>query len=416
LPRRSDAADPVISLEGVSKRYRLYVRRHQSLKEMLVKRSRGDWHDLWALKDVSFQVPKGQVVGVIGENGSGKSTLLKLLSRILSPDAGTLQIAGRVSSLLELGAGFQPEYNGRENVFLYGALLGLGRREVAQRFDDIVAFSELGDFIEHPVKNYSSGMYTRLGFSVAVHLRPEILLVDEVLAVGDESFQKKCYEHLGKLRSEGCTILLVSHDLDAVGRFCERAIWLDHGRVGADGPTENTIAGYLDVAAQRASGRRNQAVVVPGFGRPSGEIEIESVRFLDVDGKPTRVLESGQKACVEIRYLAHEDLPSVMFNVTIFRSDGVRCTDAPSSEHGKPGLRIARGTGVALLEFPSFGFHSGSYDATVAIHDPLRHTLYAYHERLYPFAMRDPNGGSAVVWIEHHWKVRQTTASPARSE
>jgi ABC-type polysaccharide/polyol phosphate transport system ATPase subunit len=396
----------VIQLEGVSKRYRLYVRRHQSLKELLVRRSRGVWHDLWAVRDLTLDVPQGQVVGVIGENGSGKSTLLKLLSGILEPDAGRLQTTGRVSSLLELGAGFQPEYTGRENVYLYGALLGLKRREIAERYDEIVAFSELEDFIEYPVKNYSSGMYTRLGFSVAVHLRPEILLIDEVLAVGDESFQKKCYEHLNTLRREGCTILLVSHDLDAISRFCERAVWLDHGLLAADGPVENTINSYLDMAARRASEGRTRAPEVPGFGRPTGQIEILSVRFLDAGGRETRVLESGEAACVEVRYVAHEELESVMFNVTIFRSDGVRCTDAPSGPHGQKGLRIPKGEGVALLTFPHFGFHAGTYDATVAVHDPLRNSLYAYHERLYPFTMRDPNGGSAVVWIEHSWEIQ----------
>jgi ABC-2 type transport system ATP-binding protein len=246
-------SETVIRAGGLGKRYRFYRRRHQSLKEILVRRSMGEWEDLWALKNVSFEVPRGQFLGVIGHNGSGKSSLLKVLSGIMPPDEGTLQVKGRVSSLLELGAGFQPEYSGRENVYLYGGLLGLRRREIDRHFDGIVEFSELGQFIDYPVKNYSSGMYTRLGFSVAVHLDPEILLIDEVLAVGDASFQQKCYEHLHRLRSQGCTIVLVSHDLDSIGRFCERAIWLNRGRVAAEGSTERTIQAYVETTARGAA-------------------------------------------------------------------------------------------------------------------------------------------------------------------
>jgi ABC-type polysaccharide/polyol phosphate transport system ATPase subunit len=239
-------AGQVIAAHGMSKRFRLYRRRHQSIKEILVRRSLGDWEDLWAVRDLSFEVPRGQFLGVIGHNGSGKSTLLKLLSQILMPDAGSLEIVGRVSSLLELGAGFQPEYTGRENVYLYGSLLGLRRREIVRAYESIVEFSELGHFIDYPVKNYSSGMYTRLGFSVAVHLNPDILLIDEVLAVGDASFQAKCFEHLSRLRARGCTIILVTHDMPSVAKFCERGMWLDRGRLMADGDPDRTIQAYMD--------------------------------------------------------------------------------------------------------------------------------------------------------------------------
>jgi lipopolysaccharide transport system ATP-binding protein len=230
----------------MSKRFRLYRRRHQSIKEILVRRSVGDWEDLWAVRDLTFEVPRGQFLGVIGHNGSGKSTLLKLLSQILTPDEGTLEICGRVSSLLELGAGFQPEYTGRENIYLYGSLLGLRRRDIVRAYESIVEFSELEHFIDYPVKNYSSGMYTRLGFSVAVHLDPDILLIDEVLAVGDASFQQKCFEHLSRLRVKGCTIILVSHDMHAVAKFCEQAMWLNQGRLMATGETDKTIQCYLE--------------------------------------------------------------------------------------------------------------------------------------------------------------------------
>src|SRR5215510_821216 len=187
-------AERIIGVDGLSKRYRVYRRRHQTLKEVVAQRSRGEWEDLWALSDVRFDVPRGQFLGVIGHNGSGKSTLLKVLTGILRPSLGRVEISGRVSSLLELGAGFHSEYSGRENVYLYGTLLGLRRREIERHYDSIVEFCELADFMETPVKNFSSGMYVRLGFAVAVHLDPEILLIDEVLAVGDANFQRKCFQ------------------------------------------------------------------------------------------------------------------------------------------------------------------------------------------------------------------------------
>src|SRR5438105_646822 len=271
------ATPTAITLTEVSKRYRVYHRRHQSLKELVLRRSRGEWVDLWALKEVSVEVPKGQMLGVIGENGAGKSTMLKVLAGILRPDGGKVITGGRVSSLLELGAGFQPEYTGRENIYLYGVLLGLRRKEVRRQFDEIVEFSELGGFIDQPVKSYSSGMYMRLGFAVAVHLEPDILLLDEILAVGDASFQKKCFEHLRKLRERGVTIVLVSHDLDSVRNFCERVIWLDRGRIAADGSPDASIKSYLELSADRAQGTDQ----LPGFEPAPGEVEVQSVRWLN---------------------------------------------------------------------------------------------------------------------------------------
>src|SRR5689334_11124660 len=239
-----------IELAGVTKIYRRYSgRQFSTLKSALLQRS--ILSDLQpsetfpALKDVSFTVAKGSTFGVIGRNGSGKSTALKLVAGITKPSAGTVRVDGRISALIELGAGFHPEISGRENVFINGIMLGLSKREVEQRFDDIVDFAELREFIDAPVKTYSSGMYMRLGFAVAIHVDPEVLLVDEVLAVGDEGFTHKCLDKFAEFRRRGKTILLVTHSLGLVERFCDEAVWLDNGRVSAEGDPKRVIGAYL---------------------------------------------------------------------------------------------------------------------------------------------------------------------------
>jgi len=238
--------DPVIRFENVSKRFRLYHQKHYSLKENVLTlfKDRGRWEEFWALKAIDVEVPPGQMLGIIGENGSGKSTCLKLLARILVPDTGSVTVHGSVSALIELGAGFQPDFTGRENVYLNGSILGFTRKEIDERFDDIVRFAELERFIDTPVKSYSSGMYMRLGFSIATHVNPDVLLIDEILAVGDEAFQIKCLERIQKFRAAGKTIVFVSHALGAVESLCDRVLLLSKGRLMADGPPRETIATY----------------------------------------------------------------------------------------------------------------------------------------------------------------------------
>ena len=397
LRRRSEIAGTAISVQGLSKLYRRYRRHHQSIKEIVAHRSRGQWEDFWALTDVSFDVRRGQFVGVIGNNGSGKSTLLKVLTGILRPNRGRIVIDGRISSLLELGAGFHSEYTGRENVHLYGTLLGLTRREVSRHYRSIVEFSELGDFMDMPVKNYSSGMYVRLGFAVAVHLDPEILLVDEVLAVGDANYQQKCFEHLHELRRNGSTIVLVSHEMSQISRYCERAIWLDHGRLMADGASDQVIEGYLEAAAAGASLRRQATDHRDDAGRG---LAISHVRFLDGGGRPVREVRSGEVLRVEIAYEAFAQLDPVEVSVSFFRDDGVRCLDAPLTHAVVPA-----GSGAFVLEFPAFTLIGGRYDVSISVYDPGRRKFHEFHDRLYPLSVHDGDRGGAVVWLEHRWAV-----------
>ena len=258
-------ADPTILAAGVGKRFLLHHKRATSLKERLLLHRQSSSEAFWALRDVDLEIGAGQTVGLIGPNGSGKSTLLKVLSGILAPTTGTVTVRGRIASLLELGAGFNGELTGRENVFLNAAILGLSRREAARHFDDIVAFAGLEPFIDNQVKHYSSGQYVRLGFAVAVHVDPDILLVDEVLAVGDESFQRRCLAKIAEFQRQGCTILFVTHALDLVPRICSRGVVLDHGRVLHDGdPVEaaERLRGLLGTGADQAGG------APPGPDRP----------------------------------------------------------------------------------------------------------------------------------------------------
>ena len=237
-------SESAIEIKNVSKKFRLYKERNQNLKTAIMRGRVSAYDDFLALKDVSFNIEHGETFGLVGDNGSGKSTLLKCLAKILYPDNGSIVARGRLAALLEVGSGFHPELSGRENVYLNGSILGMSRKEVAAKFDEIVEFSGVGEFIDQPVKNYSSGMYVRLGFSVAIHVNPDILLVDEVLAVGDESFQAKCFQKFEDFRKAGKTVVIVSHSLGTMVDMCDRIAWLEHGVLKAVGKPKDIISTY----------------------------------------------------------------------------------------------------------------------------------------------------------------------------
>ena len=293
----------VIKVENLSKLYYLGGAKHNSLRDTIasfVKNPRRDRkNELWALKDVSFEVNDGEALGIIGRNGAGKSTLLKILSRITKPTRGTAEIRGRIGSLLEVGTGFHSELSGRENIYLNGAILGMKRAEIESKFDEIVAFSEIEKFIDTPVKHYSSGMYMRLAFSVAAHLEPEILIVDEVLAVGDVAFQKKCLNKMRDVGRAGRTVLFVSHDMQAVSRLCSRAVWLKDGQMVSTGETSKVISEYLHEQSHSGAERSwEDAATAPGneFTR------LRSVRVCDAEGKTSAALDIRQPVGIEMTY------------------------------------------------------------------------------------------------------------------
>jgi lipopolysaccharide transport system ATP-binding protein len=327
---------PIIKVEGVSKRYRIGARQeaYGSLRDALtglvkapvrrlkgVRRASGE--HVWALKDVSFEVMPGEVVGILGHNGAGKSTLLKVLSRVTEPTEGRVELYGRVGSLLEVGTGFHPELTGRENIFLYGAILGMRRAEIARKFDEIVAFSEIERFIDTPVKHYSSGMYMRLAFSVPAHLEPEVMLLDEVLAVGDISFQKKCLNHMRRLKQNGMTILMVSHNMTAIQGTCERSLLLNGGTIVAEGASTAVVERFREITRQRERERAARMEGRAGETPPAGDVVITSFDMTGSDGESRRRFRFGEEARIRISLRAARRIESPSINLGIKRGDGV---------------------------------------------------------------------------------------------
>ncbi len=384
----SKQSQPAIRLEKVSKRFAFTPDTPQSVLETLIAfatRRRPKSQGLWAVRDVSFEVREGQCVGIIGRNGSGKSTLLKLIARILQPTNGEIMVRGRISALLELGAGFHQDLTGRENIFLNASVLGLTREETEKLYDDIVAFSELEPFIDMPVKHYSSGMYMRLGFSVAIHVLPDILIVDEILAVGDQSFQTKCIDRIMELKRGGVTILFISHDADTIGDLCSEVVWMEDGRVRLAGPTERVLAEYRDHINARVGGQLAVENDERGFRRwGTRQIEITGVRLLDGDGEEATLFQTGDPLCVELAYVAHEPIREPEFGLALYRSDGLHI-NGPNTRTGGLELGVVEGMGVVRYHIDRLPFLPGRYQITAAIHDSFAPIAYDFHEEAYAF-------------------------------
>ena len=392
-------ATAAIRAEHLEKRYRLRTGRAPTLKE-LVLRQIAHAEVVHALRDVSFSVDRGQCFGVVGANGSGKSTLLKLIAGTAKPTSGTIEVEGRISALLELGAGFHPDFTGRENAYLNGSLLGLSRRETEAAMPAIESFAQLGQFFDAPIRTYSSGMAARLGFAVAVHVDPDVLLVDEVLAVGDEYFQNKCYAKIAEFRGAGKTIVLVSHDIGLIQRLCDRAIWLDGGRVAASGTVRDVATAYhLEVGERELRERALRGEV--GGRTGSGEIEITSARVIGKDGAAKTLLEIGDPASFEIRYRNRSGLNAAVFGVYVYRDDGtgIYGTNTMLDDVSVP----LREEGVVRFAMDSLALLPGAYDVDVAATDRSdRH--YDYHQKALNFRVVGSSREVGVARLSHRWE------------
>ena len=415
-----------IRIESLSKRYRRSSAgfRMRTLKSALLQRSLtaglDDDKTISALDDISFSVARGEAFGVVGSNGSGKSTLLKVVAGILQPTEGTRVVDGRVAALIELGAGFHPEISGRENIFINGAILGMSRAEVAARYDDIVEFSGLGDFIEEPVKNYSSGMYVRLGFSVAIHTDPDILLVDEVLAVGDEAFAHQCLRRIEELLASGKTVLMVSHSLALIEDLCDRVLWLDGGRQRMVGDPRQVVDAYRMAVAEdegRAhleakEGREqdleteegaSEGVEGPGKKRwGSGAAEIRSARMLDARGEERYHFATGEPVIFEIEVSAKSELDDFVFGVGIFTPRDIECWGTNTELAGfEP--RSFRGDTAVRLECPRLELAAGEYVVDIAVH-ARDGAPYDYHRHFLSFSVTSSTASAGVYQPEHRWE------------
>ncbi len=386
---------------GVSKKFRLIHERNASLKATILRGRRTVAEDFWALRDVSIAIKAGQCFGLIGENGSGKSTMLKCLTGILRPEEGRVRVEGKISALLELGAGFHPELSGRENVFLNGAILGLSQKELRRRFDEIVEFAGIETFIDEPVKNYSSGMYVRLGFSVAINVDPDVLFVDEVLAVGDEAFQRKCNEKFADLRQQGKTIVLVSHGLSSVQNLCDEVAWFSHGRLMQQGDPRSVIEAYTDTVLT------DRQVDEEGHGRwGSGEGRITHVELIGADGEATSHVKSGDRAILRLHYEMSAAIERPVFAIAIDTIEGFRIT-GPSSRDVDCVPEKLEGSGYIDVTFESLRLLPGSYDLSVSLSNYSRTHQFDARERLLRF---DVDRGSikeqvGVVSLGGDWKI-----------
>ena len=430
-----------IEIDHVTKVYRRYARRRQfaTLKSALLTRTivrdlKPD-ETFAAVRDVSFQVPAGCTFGVVGRNGSGKSTMLKLVAGITKPTEGHVRVTGRVSALIELGAGFHPEISGRENVFINGIMLGLTKREITRRFDEIVEFADLRDFIDAPVKTYSSGMYMRLGFAVAIHVDPDVLLIDEVLAVGDEAFTHRCLDKFAEFRRRGKTILLVTHSLGLVERFCDEALWLDAGQARGAGDPRRVVAQYItDVAKSeeqqlaagdaRAQHTASAEPPPPESERParpaapeaeapanmfqategrwgSREVEITDVSLIGEDGQPAHIFQSGERIEVRLTVRAAKPTSDFVFGVGLFTAEAVLIhgTNTGLEEYQPDEIS---GEGEVRIVIDRLDLVEGTYKLDVAVHK-LDGYAYDYHRLLYSFRVKSHTKDVGIYRPAHRW-------------
>lgn len=397
---------PAIRVESLWKNFRLYHERNRYLKAAMLRGRRARYEEFWALQDVSLTVAKGATVGVIGSNGSGKTTLLKCLTGIYTPERGSVHIEGNVAALLELGAGFHAELSGTENIYLNGSILGMSKKEIDNKFDSIVEFAGLEQFIDTPVKNFSSGMVVRLGFSIATHVEPEVLLIDEILAVGDQAFQRKSTEKIEQFRRDGRTILVVSHSLGLVQQLCDTVVWLEKGHVKMTGPASDVISEYTGTTYGNFA--REDASSKTRWG--SGEAQITQVTTLDASEQPIDTLSSGDEFRLRLELNSHVRIESPVLRVQMETMSG-ELVWSTTTQRGTATLRVLDGPAVAMLQIPSLPLADGTYYVSVSITDATGATEFDHcqHWAKIHVVGGQPNDGG-VVALPSNWSIgRQRT-------
>jgi ABC-type polysaccharide/polyol phosphate transport system ATPase subunit len=414
--------EPLIRFEDVWKKYRIGGSHYRSIREDIVRAGAAVARGLsrltglpvkgllpprptfWALRGLNVEIHQGERVGIIGANGAGKTTALRLMGRITAPSKGKLRVHGKVGAMISVGAGIHPELSGRENIFLYGSIMGLKRREVQSKFDSIVAFAGVEEFLDTPVKYYSSGMRIRLGFSVAVHVDPDIMLVDEVLAVGDYDFQRNCLEKIDQLAAGGCTIVYVSHDLYSVKQACRRVIFLNHGEVAFDGDAQEAVNHYLDMARQGKTSLEGASPTGYGVRWGSFEAVIEKVALLDAQDRPVDTVESGTSLIVEIHYHSPKSIQGPEFIINIKRNDGLMVCASMTSWEGMSLPEIS-GRGTMRVVIERLELAPGSYTLTTVLSDKTGLVFFDYHADAYPFTVTSKRHSDGIAYFPVRWEV-----------
>ncbi len=408
---------PAIKVEGLGKRFRTYTAdRPYTLQEAFVRgfRDLRKHSYFWALREINFDVLPGRITGVIGRNGSGKSTLLRLVGGVIEPDAGQVTVNGNIGALIDLGVGFHPELTGRENLNINAVISGLTRKETARRLDEIIHFAELEAFVDSPLRTYSTGMQMRLGFSIAIHTDPQVLLVDEVLAVGDAAFQEKCLERIAQIKQQGAALLLVSHDTSLVNRLCDEAVWLKAGEMAAKGTAEEVTRLY-QADIQMETIKRTPGSKPARSTEDSGlrllenrigslEMEITRVWLLDSHSQEIGALESGNPLSIELTYWAPNRVKSPIFTASIIRSDGVVCLDSSTQATGVM-LPDLQGRGRIKLNLDWLALTPGRYSVEVGVFQHDWAYAYDFHSQAYPLVVVGAGGSKGVLATPQHWEL-----------
>lgn len=427
-----------IEVRNLHKKFKVYLDKGSELKERLLFHNRNRYEERWVLNGISFDVKKGEAIGLIGHNGCGKSTTLKLLTRILYPDQGTVEMKGRVSSLIELGAGFHPDMSGRENIYTNASIFGLSKKEIDARMDDIIAFSELEEFLDNPVRTYSSGMYMRLAFSVAINVDADILLVDEILAVGDVNFQAKCFNKLREIKANGTTIVIVSHSLAQIEQICDRSIWIHEGKIKAEGEPRIIHPEYLgfmgeqrqeiankEKARQEAKKEKKDNIAdekeqnkkeentetksntesatqqdeIKRWG--NGKARIEKVRLINSEGKEQSVFETGSDITIQIEYKVKETVEDAVIGIGIFRSDGIQCYGTNTRIDNVKKFNLEK-DGIINVNLKQVNLLAGKYLLDLAIECEIGVPVDYFKEAI-NFEVYSVIDDVGINRIEHQW-------------
>jgi ABC-type polysaccharide/polyol phosphate transport system ATPase subunit len=386
-----------IEARGVSKRFRLYQDKYTSLKERVIHMGKVPFEEFWALREINLAVEEGSTLGLLGRNGSGKSTLLKCIAAILQPTTGEIVVRGQVAAMLELGAGFHPELSGRDNIFLNASLLGMPRREIERRFDEIVAFAELEQFIDNQVKYYSSGMYTRLGFAVAVNVEPDVLLIDEVLAVGDEAFQRKCIERVKQFQREGRTIVLVTHAPEWVRQICDYAVVLNHGVVLAEGPPGEAIASFRDELLHGGEVAAGEVPPSPlAGGGPAQAVVLGSVEVSHPGSGSRPYMLPGEPLTLAVSFEAPAAVPDAVFTIEIHDPRGELVYGSDTDVVGVV-PEVLEGPGLTTFHFESVPLLEGNYEVSLGVRSRDGGTVFDWQEHAARFSVMNPGRAAGSV-------------------